>query len=114
VELERWGRSVGAIVWRNEGVLRRAEEARNVLHPVTRRKSNWNYYILGKNCLIKHAIDGKIEERIEVTRRQERRRKQLLKGMTGYWNLKKEALHCTLCISRFGKGYGTVVRWTVE
>jgi uncharacterized protein (UPF0335 family) len=31
-----------------------------------------------RNCLLKHVIDGKIEGRIEVTERRERRRKQLL------------------------------------
>ena len=66
-------------MWRNEGVLRRVEEARNKLHTIRRRKTNWNCYILGKNCIIKHAIEGKIEGRIEVMRGRERRCKQLLK-----------------------------------
>jgi len=70
----------GTIVLRNEGVLRRVEEARNSLHAIKRRKANWNCFILSKNCLIKHAIEGKIEGRIEVTRGRERRRKQLLKN----------------------------------
>jgi hypothetical protein len=33
---------------------------------------------LGRNCLLKHVIEGKIEGRIEVTRRRGRRRKLLL------------------------------------
>jgi hypothetical protein len=33
---------------------------------------------LHRKCLLKDVIKGKIEERIEVTGRQERRRKQLL------------------------------------
>jgi hypothetical protein len=28
--------------------------------------------------------------------------------------LKKEALHRTMWTTRFGKGYGPVVRWTAE
>jgi hypothetical protein len=33
---------------------------------------------LRKNCLLSHVTEGKIEERLEVTGRRERRRKQLL------------------------------------
>jgi hypothetical protein len=50
-----------------------------------------------------------------VTRRQGRGRKQLLDGVTetkGYWKLKEEALDCTLWRTRFGRGYGPVVRQT--
>jgi hypothetical protein len=50
---------------------------------------------LCRNCLLKHVIEGRIEERIEVTGRQGRRRKQLvddLKVRRGFWNLKEEAL----------------------
>lgn len=93
-----------------EEVLGREKVARDILQTVKRRKANWNGYILGKNCLLEHAIEGKIEGRIEVTREQERRHKQLFKGRTGYWNLKKEVLHRTLWITRFGKGYGPVVK----
>jgi hypothetical protein len=32
---------------------------------------------LRRNCLLKHVIEGKIEERIEVTERRGRRRQQL-------------------------------------
>jgi len=34
--------------------------------------------ILQSNCILKHVIEGKIEGRIEMTKRQGRRRKQLL------------------------------------
>jgi hypothetical protein len=63
------------------------------------------------------VIEGKIERRIEVTRRRGRRRKQLLdalKKRRGYWKLKEEALDCTLWKTRFGRGYGSVVRQTTE
>jgi hypothetical protein len=33
---------------------------------------------LGKNCLLKQVIEGKIEGRIKVKKRRERRGKQLL------------------------------------
>jgi hypothetical protein len=34
--------------------------------------------ILRRNCLLKHVIEGKIEERIKLTERPGRRRKQIL------------------------------------
>jgi len=35
------------------------------------------------NCLLEHFIEGKIEVRIQVTGRRERRRKQLLDDLRG-------------------------------
>jgi phage terminase small subunit len=63
---------------RNEEVLLRAKEQRNILHEIRKRKANWIGHTLRWNWLIKHVIEGKIEERIEVTEIQERRSKQLL------------------------------------
>jgi hypothetical protein len=80
---------------RNEEVLNRVKEDRNILHTIKRRKANWIGHILRKNCFLKHVIEGKIEGRIEVTERGGRRRKQLLddlKEKRGYWKLKEEAL----------------------
>jgi hypothetical protein len=68
---------------------------------------------LCRNCLIKHVIEGKIEEAIKVRGRQGRWRKQLLddlKGTRGYWKLKQEAIDCTVWRTDFGRGYGSVVR----
>jgi hypothetical protein len=62
---------------------------------------------------MKHAIEGKTEERIDVTGRQRRRHKQLLhdlKETLGYGVLKEEALDYTLWRTRFGRGYGPVIR----
>jgi hypothetical protein len=50
----------------------------NILRTAKRRKANWIGHTFRRNCLIKHGIEGKIVRRIEVTGRQERRRKQLL------------------------------------
>jgi hypothetical protein len=50
-----------------------------------------------------------------MTGRRGRRRKQLLDDLRekgGYWKLKKEALTRTVSRTRFGKGYGPVVRET--
>jgi hypothetical protein len=51
---------------------------RNILRTKTRRKADWVGHILHRNCLLKHVIEGKIEGRVAVTGRQEKRRKQLL------------------------------------
>jgi hypothetical protein len=84
---------------RNEEVLHRLKEERNILHTITRRKANCIGHILRRNCPLKHVIEGKLEGRIEVTGRRGRRRKQLLddlkeKGI--YWKLKEEALARTV------------------
>jgi hypothetical protein len=63
---------------RNEDVLHRVKEERNILHTIKRRKANWIGHILRKNCLLKHVIEGKLEERVQMTERRGRRRKQLL------------------------------------
>jgi hypothetical protein len=63
---------------RNEEVLLRASEQRNILHEIRKRKANWIGHILRRNCLLKEVTEGKIKGPIEVTRRRGRRRKQLL------------------------------------
>ena len=60
------------------GRVKRVKEERNVLHRVQRRKANWTDHILRWNCLLKQVIEEKVEGRIEVTGRREKRRKQLL------------------------------------
>jgi hypothetical protein len=102
---------------RNEEVLHRVKEERNILHTIKRRKANWIGHILRRNCLLKHVIEGKLEGRIEMTGRRGRRSKQLLddlKEKKRYWKLKEEALDRNLWRTRFGRGYGPVVRQTTE
>jgi hypothetical protein len=60
---------------RNEEVLHRVKEERNIVHIIKRRKANWIGHILRRNCLLKHVIEGKLEGRIEMMRRRGRRRK---------------------------------------
>jgi hypothetical protein len=54
------------IVWtdrvRNEEVLHRLDEERNILQTIKRRKATCIGHILRKNCLLKHVVEGKIEE----------------------------------------------------
>ena len=67
---------------RNDEVLLRVKEERNIFQTITRRKDNWIGHIWRGNCLMKQVIEGKIEERIEVTGRRGRRRWQLLDAPT--------------------------------
>ena len=45
-------------------VVRGVKEERNILRTINRRESDWIGHILHRNCLLKHAIEGKIEGRI--------------------------------------------------
>ena len=102
---------------RNEDVLLRVNEQRNILHEVRKRKVNWIGHILLRNCLLKQIIEGKIKREMEVTRRRGRRRKKLLddlKDRRGYCHLKEEALGRTMWRNRFRGGFGPVVRQKTE
>jgi hypothetical protein len=83
---------------RNEDVLLRVKEQRNILHEIRKRKVNWIGHILRRNCLLQRVIEGKIQWGIEVTGRQGRRRRKLLddlKERRGYCHLEEEALDRT-------------------
>ena len=101
---------------KNEEVLHRVKEERNILYTVKRRKANWIGHILGRNCFLKHIIEGKTEGGIEQRKGQGRRCKQLLDGKEtrGNWKLKEEALDCSVWRTRFESVYGPVVRQTTE
>ena len=55
---------------RNEDVLLRVKEQRNILHEICKRKAKWIGHILRRNCLLQRVIEGKIQGGIEVTERQ--------------------------------------------
>ena len=63
---------------RNEDVLLRVKDQRNILHEIRKRKPNWIGHILRTNCLLQQVIEGKIQGGIEVTGRQGRRRRKPL------------------------------------
>jgi hypothetical protein len=63
---------------RNEYVLLRVKEQRNILHEIRKRKENWIGHILHRNCLLQRVIEGEIKGGIEVTGRRGRRRRKLL------------------------------------
>jgi hypothetical protein len=46
---------------RNEEVLLRVKEQRNILHEISKRKGYWIGYILRRNCLLQRVIKGKIK-----------------------------------------------------
>jgi hypothetical protein len=102
---------------RNEEVLLRLKEQRNILHEISERKANWIGHILRRNCLLKQVIKGKIKGEMEVARRRRRRRRKLLdelKKRRGYCHLKEEALDRTVWRNRFGGGFGPVFRQNTE
>ena len=102
---------------RNEDVLLRVKEQRNILHEIRKRKGNWIGHILRRNYLLQRVIEGKIKGGIEVTGRQGRKRRKLLddlKERRGYSQLKEEALDRTMWRARFGRGFGPVVRQTTK
>ena len=63
---------------RNENVLLRVKEQRNISHEISKRKANWIDHILRRNCLLQRVIEEKIKGGIEVTGRRGRRRRKLL------------------------------------
>ena len=98
---------------RNEEVLLRVNEQRNILHGIRKRKVSCIGHILRRNCLLKQVIEGKIKGQIEVIRRRRRRRRKKLlddlKDRRGYCQLKEEALDRTMWRNRSGRCFGPVV-----
>jgi hypothetical protein len=102
---------------RNEEVLLRVKEQRNIVYEISKRKANWIGHILCINCLLQRVIEGKIRGGTEVTGGRGRRRKKLLEDLKerrGHSHLKEEALDRTMWTARFGRGLGSVVRQTTE
>jgi hypothetical protein len=68
-----WWRRMEKISWtdhvRNEQVLLRVKERRNILHEISKWKANWIGHILRKNCLLQRVIEGEIKGGIGVTGR---------------------------------------------
>jgi hypothetical protein len=109
------------IIWtdhaRNEEVLLRVKEQRNILHEISKRKANWIGHILRRNYLLRQVIEGKIKGVIEVTERRGRRRRKLLDGLKerrGYSHLREETLDRTMWTARSVTGFGHVVRQTAK
>ena len=100
---------------RNEEVLLRVNEQRNILHEIRKWKANFIGHILRRYCFLKQVIEGEIKGEREATRRRGRRRKKLLdEDRRGYRHLKDEALDRTMWKNRFEGGFGPVVRQNTE
>ena len=46
---------------KNEEVLLRVKEQRNILHEISKRRTNWIGHIVRRNCLLQRVIEGKIK-----------------------------------------------------
>jgi hypothetical protein len=46
---------------RNEDVLLRVKEQRNILHEICKRKAHWIGHILRRNCLLQRVTEGKMQ-----------------------------------------------------
>jgi hypothetical protein len=66
------------MVHMRNGELHGEKGDRITLHTIRRWKANLIDHFLRKNCLLRHVIEGKIEEGTEVFERVGRRCKQLL------------------------------------
>ena len=78
---------------------------------------SWVDHIMSRDCLLKHVIEGKIEEGIEMMGRLRSQYNQLLDGFKEarrYWKLKEEALGRTLQRTCLGRNYGLVVKYTTK
>ena len=54
---------------RNEDVLLRVKEQKNILHEIRKRKANWIGHILRRNCLLQRVIEGKIQGGVRSDRK---------------------------------------------
>jgi hypothetical protein len=63
---------------RNEDVLLRVKEHRNILHEIRKRKANWIGHILCRKRLLQWVTEKKIKGGIEVTGKEGRRSVKLL------------------------------------
>ena len=66
---EEWRRIGWTDHVRNEEMLLRVNEQRNILHEIRKREANWIGHILRRNCILKQVIEGKIKGEMEVARR---------------------------------------------
>jgi len=90
-----------------------SKEERDILHTIRIRNDKRVSYRLLRECLLRCVI----EARIEVAGRRGRRYKQVpddLKERRGYWQLIEKTLARTVSRTRFGRGYGPVLRQTKE
>jgi hypothetical protein len=80
------------ILVRNEKVLQGVKKDRNITHTVNGKKTDWIWHMLRRNSLLNLVSERKIEGRIGVMGKRNRRRKQLIDGLKehrGYLKLQR-------------------------
>jgi hypothetical protein len=98
---------------RENEVLHRVKEERNILHTIKRRTKNWIGHDFRKNCNLKHVI----ERKMGGTERRGRTRKQLfnyLMKREKFWKLQEETPDIPPWTDLFGRVYKLVVRQTTK
>jgi hypothetical protein len=60
VEMWCWRRIIWTGHMRSEAY-HKVKDERNILPTIKRKKAHWTGYMMRKNCLLKHIIEGKIE-----------------------------------------------------
>jgi len=68
---------------RNEEVVHRVKEERNILYKIKRRKTNCIVHTLRRNALLKPAIEGKIKEKY-------RGHEDKVEDVSTYWTTLRE------------------------
>jgi len=59
---------------KNEELLLRVKEQRNILHEISKRQANWIGHILRRNCLVQRVIEGKIKGGGDISDRKTRKK----------------------------------------
>jgi len=59
---------------RNEEVLLRVKEQRNILQEISKRKANWIGHLLLRKCLLQQVIEGKLKGGIRSDRKARKKK----------------------------------------
>jgi hypothetical protein len=70
---------------RNEEMLHRVKEVRNILRTIKRRKANYFGHILRRNCLRKHIIERKKGDRSDEDKGEDVSSSWVNLRKRGYW-----------------------------
>ncbi|KAI5746672.1 hypothetical protein M8J77_006187 [Diaphorina citri] len=92
-EMWVWRRLEG-IKWsdrvRNEEVLRRVDEKREIMRTIVNRKRGWLGHILRRNCLQRRIMEGELREKRSVGRKRFGMLRDVLNGRT-FEQMKEDA-----------------------
>jgi hypothetical protein len=62
-KIGHFGKQINWTIHVKNKVLHILKDERNILHIVKRRKANWIFHILHRNCLLKHITEGKVKKK---------------------------------------------------